>query len=146
MRSTARALAHRRQPGRPAGLATRAGDADVVNTTLALIEPCLDTINVLANIGANPITKLDGVETLSAQSGINDLELWNGLFVTKGTPHEVIDTLAEVGKATMMSDEAQQLMAESGAAVYWQGMEESMARIATDTAQDAELAAIIAGE
>lgn len=123
-----------------------AGDADVVNTTLALIEPCLGTINVLANIGANPIAKLDGVETLSAQSGINDLELWNGLFVTKGTPQEVIDTLAEVGKATMMSDEAQQLMAETGAAVYWQGMEESMARIATDTAKDAELAAIIAGE
>ena len=123
-----------------------AGDADVINTTLALIEPCLDTINVLANIGADPIAKLDGVETLSAQSGINDLELWNGLFVTKGTPQEVIDTLAEIGKATMMSDEAQQLMAETGAAVYWQGMEESMARIAADSAKDMELAGIIAGE
>ena len=123
-----------------------AGDADVINTTLALIEPCLDTINVLANIGENPIGKLDGVDTLSAQSGINNLELWNGLFVTKGTPQEVIDTLAEVGKATMMSDEAQELMAATGAAVYWQGMEESMARIVADSAKDAELAAIIAGE
>ena len=123
-----------------------AGDADVINTTLALIEPCLDTINVLANIGEAPIAKLDGVDTLAAQSGINDLELWNGLFVTKGTPQEVIDTLAEIGKATMMSDEAQQLMAETGAAVYWQGMEESMARIVADSAKDAELAAIIAGE
>jgi tripartite-type tricarboxylate transporter receptor subunit TctC len=123
-----------------------AGDADVINTTLALIEPCLDTINVLANIGENPIGKLDGVDTLSAQSGINNLELWNGLFVTKGTPQEVIDTLAEVGKATMMSDEAQELMAATGAAVYWQGMEESMERIAIDTAKDLELAGIIAGE
>ena len=123
-----------------------AGDADVINTTLALIEPCLDTINVLANIGENPIAKLDGVDTLSAQSGINNLELWNGLFVTKGTPQEVIDTLAEVGKATMMSDEAQELMAATGAAVYWQGMEESMERIAIDTAKDLELAGIIAGE
>jgi tripartite-type tricarboxylate transporter receptor subunit TctC len=123
-----------------------AGDADVINTTLALIEPCLDTINVLANIGENPIAKLDGVDTLSAQSGINNLELWNGLFVTKGTPQEVIDTLAEVGKATMMSDEAQELMAATGAAVYWQGMEESMERIAVDTAKDLELAGIIAGE
>lgn len=123
-----------------------AGDADVINTTLALIEPCLDTINVLANIGADPIARLDGVETLAAQSGINDLELWNGLFVTKGTPQEVIDTLAEIGKATMMSDEAQQLMVETGVAVYWQGTEESMARIATDTAKDLELAGIIAGE
>lgn len=123
-----------------------AGDADVINTTLALIEPCLDKINVLANIGADPIAKLDGVETLSAQSGINDLELWNGLFVTKGTPQEVIDVLAEVGKATMMSDEAQQLMAETGAAVYWQDTAESMARIAADSAKDMELAGIIAGE
>ena len=104
------------------------GDADVVNTTLALIEPCLGEINVLANIGSEPIGKLPGVETLSAQSGINDIELWNGLFVTKGTPQEVIDKLAEIGKATMASDEAQQLMMETGARVYWQNMSESMAR------------------
>ena len=61
------------------------GDADVINTTLALIEPCLGEINVLANIGSEPIGKLPGVQTLAAQAGINDLELWNGLFVTKGT-------------------------------------------------------------
>ena len=48
----------------------------------------------MANIGAEPIGKLDGVQTLAAQSGINDLELWNGLFVKKGTPQEVIDKLA----------------------------------------------------
>ena len=34
------------------------GDADVINTTLALIEPCLDDINVLANIGSEPILSL----------------------------------------------------------------------------------------
>ena len=39
------------------------GDADVINTTLALIEPCLDDLNVLANIGSEPIAKLGGVET-----------------------------------------------------------------------------------
>ncbi len=120
-----------------------AGDADVINTTLALIEPCLDEINILANIGEEPIGKLPGVETLSAQSGINDLELWNGLFVKKGTPQEVIDTLAKVGMETMMSEAAQQLMVETGAAVYWQGMEESMERITVDTAKDLELAGII---
>ncbi len=119
------------------------GDADVINTTLALIEPCLGDINVLANIGANPIAKLDGVETLSAQSGVNDIELWNGLFVKKGTPQEVIDVLADIASATMASDEAQQLMAETGAAVYWQGMEESVARIDADRAKNAELGEII---
>ena len=119
------------------------GDADVINTTLALIEPCLGEINVLANIGSEPIGKLPGVQTLSAQADINDLELWNGLFVTKGTPQEVIDKLAEIGKATMASDEAQQLMKETGARVYWQGMAESMARIDEDRRKAAEIAAMI---
>jgi len=119
------------------------GDADVINTTLALVEPCLKDINILANIGSEPIAKLDGVQTLSAQSGINDLELWNGLFVKKGTPQEVIDVLSEVASATMAGEEAQQLMAETGARVYWQGMEESAARIVTDRAKSDELNAII---
>ena len=119
------------------------GDADVINTTLALIEPCLGEINVLANIGSKPIGKLPGVQTLAAQADINDLELWNGLFVTKGTPQDVIDKLAEIGEATMASDEAQQLMKETGARVYWQGMAESMARIDEDRRKAAEIAAMI---
>ena len=119
------------------------GDADVINTTLALIEPCLGEINVLANIGSEPIGKLPGVQTLAAQADINDLELWNGLFVTKGTPQDVIDKLAEIGEATMASDEAQQLMKETGARVYWQGMAESMARIDEDRRKAAETAAMI---
>lgn len=120
------------------------GDADVINTTLALIEPCLDEINVLANIGSEPIGKLDGVETLAAQSGVNDIELWNGLFVKNGTPQEVIDVLAEITAATMASDEAQALMAETGARVYFQDMDESIARIEADRAKSDELDAIIA--
>ncbi len=115
------------------------GDADVVNTTLALIEPCLDDIKILANIGSEPIGKLDGVETLAAQAGINDIELWNGLFVKKGTSQEVIDVLAEIAKETMMGDEAQQLMTETGARVYWQDAAESAARIEADRAKNAEL-------
>lgn len=114
------------------------GDADVINTTLALIEPCLDEIKVLGNIGADPIAKLEGVQTIAAQSGIAPLELWNGLFVTKGTPQEVIDTIAEVAEKTMASEAAQTLMKETGAAVYWQGQAESAARIAADSATDAE--------
>ena len=119
------------------------GDADVINTTLALIEPCLGEINVLANIGSEPIGKLPGGQTLAAQADINDLELWNGLFVTKGTPQDFIDKLAEIGEATMASDEAQQLMKETGARVYWQGMAESMARIDEDRRKAAEIAAMI---
>ncbi len=119
------------------------GDADVINTTLALIEPCLGEINVLANIGENPIAKLDGVETIAAQSGVNDVELWNGLFVTKGTPQEVIDTIAAVAAKTMASEAAQTLMAETGAAVYWQGQAEAEARITADRAKSAEINEIL---
>ena len=119
------------------------GDADVINTTLALIEPCLGEINVLANIGAEPIAKLEGVQTLAAQSGINDLELWNGLFVKKGTPQEVIDKIAAIAEKAMTSDEAKQMMAETGAAIYWQGQEEAAARIEVDRGKNAELGEII---
>lgn len=119
------------------------GDADVINTTLALIEPCLGDVNVLANIGSEPIAKLDGVGTLSAQSGVNDIELWNGLFVKKGTPQEVIDVLSEIASATMASDAAQQLMAETGARVYWQDMAASTARIDADRAKSAEIDTIL---
>lgn len=121
-----------------------AGDADVINTTLALIEPCLDDLNILANIGTESISKLPEVATLSAQSGINDLELWNGLFVKKGTPQEVIDVLAKITSDVMASDEAQSLMKETGARVYWQNAEESAARIVADRAKSAELNALIA--
>lgn len=120
-----------------------AGDADVINTTLALIEPCLDEIKVLANIGSDPIAKLDGVETIASQAGVPDLELWNGLFVTKGTSQDIIDTIAAVAEKTMAGEAAQKLMKESGAAVYWQGMEESLARIETDRAKTAEIGKLI---
>ena len=109
-----------------------AGDADVINTTLALIEPCLADLNILANIGNDKIGKLPEVETLSSQSGIKDLELWNGLFVTKGTPQEVIDTLAQIAKDTMASDAAQQLMIETGAGVYWQDAATAAERVLND--------------
>jgi len=119
-----------------------AGDADVINTTLALIEPCLGDLNILASIGSEPIAKLDGVDTLAAQAGINDLELWNGLFVTKGTPQEVIDKLAKIAADTMASDEAQTLMKETGARVYWQDADEAAARILADREKNAELKAL----
>ena len=120
------------------------GDADVINTTLALIEPCLGEIKVLANLGTEPIAKLGGVQTLASQSGVNDMELWNGLYVKKGTPQEVIDVLAKIVETTMAGDEAQQLMKETGARVYFQDMKESMARIESDRANSAELEKILA--
>ncbi len=109
-----------------------AGDADVINTTLALIEPCLSEVKILANIGQERIGKLPDVATLSEQSGAADIELWNGLFVKKGTPQEVIDVIADVAQQVINSDEGQTLMAETGARLYWDDTEASLARIASD--------------
>ena len=120
-----------------------AGDADVINTTLALIEPCLDEINILANIGETPIPKLGDVQTLADQSGISKIELWNGLFVKKGTPQEVIDTIAKIAADTMAGEAAQTLMKETGARVYWQGQDESQARIEVDRGLVGELFQLI---
>ena len=119
------------------------GDADVINTTLALIEPCLDDINILANIGEERIGKLPDVETISEQSGINNIELWNGLFVKKGTPQAVKDKIAAIASKTMASKAAQDLMKETGARVYWQNEAVSTARISTDRKKLAELNAIL---
>ena len=119
------------------------GDADVINTTLALIEPCLGDVKVLANIGSERIGKLPDVATLSEQSGVSELELWNGLFVKKGTPQEVIDVIADVAQQVISSDEGQQLMAETGARLYWEGTEEANARIEADRANIAEMNEII---
>ena len=54
------------------------------------------------------------------------------------------NVLAQIAEATMASDEAQTLMRETGARVYWQGMAEAQARIAVDRDKSDELDAIIA--
>ena len=119
------------------------GDADVINTTLALIEPCLGEINVLANIGEERIGKLPNVGTVSEQAGINNIELWNGLFVKKGTPQAVKDKIAAIASKAMAGSAAQDLMKETGARVYWQNESESSARISTDRKKLAELNSIL---
>ncbi|MEZ4608487.1 MAG: hypothetical protein R2865_17280, partial [Deinococcales bacterium] len=45
--------------------------------------------------------------------------LWNGLFVKKGTPQEVKDLLSTVAQRAINSDAAQDLAETTGAAVYW---------------------------
>ena len=60
----------------------------------------------------------------------------------KGTPQAIIDKLAEIASATMAGAEAQQLMKETGARVYWQDQAASEARIVVDRKKLAELNAI----
>jgi len=108
------------------------GDADVINTTLQLILPCLDSVTVLASIGAERISLTPDAPTVAELDPSLNVALWNGLFVHRDTPQEVRDRIAEVAAATVMSDRAQALAAETGALVYWQDAEASTAQIQAD--------------
>ncbi len=108
------------------------GDADVINTTLQLILPCLDEVNVLASIGSERISLTPDSPTVAEIDPSLNVALWNGLFVRSDTPQEVRDRIAEVARATVMSDRAQALAAETGALIYWQDAEESAAQIQQD--------------
>jgi tripartite-type tricarboxylate transporter receptor subunit TctC len=110
------------------------GDADVINTTLQLILPCLDQVNVLVAITGERISKVPDTPTIGEIDDSLDIALWNGLFVTKDTPQDVRDKIAAVARETVMSDRAQAVATETGALVYWMDAEASAAQIETDKA------------
>ncbi|WP_372571146.1 tripartite tricarboxylate transporter substrate binding protein [Ruegeria jejuensis] len=108
------------------------GDADVINTTLQLILPCLDNVKVLTAITDERIPLVPDAPAIGElDEGLN-IALWNGLFVTKDTPQDVREKIIEVAKETVMSERAQKVAAETGALVYWQGADESTTRISND--------------
>ncbi|TNF17461.1 MAG: tripartite tricarboxylate transporter substrate binding protein [Rhodobacteraceae bacterium] len=108
------------------------GDVDVINTTLQLILPCLDTVKVLASIGGARIPLTPDTPTVAELAPDLDVSLWNGLFVRKDTPQEARDKIIAVARETVMSERAQNLAAETGALVYWQDAEAVKAQIAKD--------------
>jgi len=108
------------------------GDADVINTTLQLILPCLDTVKVLVAITDERISLVPDAPTIGELDESLNIALWNGLFVVKDTPQDVRDKIIAVAKETVMSDRAQEVAAQTGALVYWQDAEESAARIQKD--------------
>ncbi len=111
------------------------GDADVINTTLQLILPCLDDVKVLLAItGDQRIGLLPDVPAIGEVSPELSIALWNGLFVTKDTPQDVRDKIIAVASKTVMSDRAQKIAADTGAVVYWQDATASADRIASDRA------------
>ncbi|MBB97708.1 MAG: transporter, partial [Rhodobacteraceae bacterium] len=109
------------------------GDADVINTTLQLILPCLDDVKVLVSITDERIPLVPDAPAIGELDDSLDIALWNGLFVTKDTPQDVRDKIIAVAKESVMSERAQAVAAETGALVYWQGPEDSATRIETDT-------------
>ncbi len=108
------------------------GDVDVMNTTLQLVLPCLDDINVLASIGEERIGLTPDTPTVGELDPSLTLSLWNGLFVHKDTPADVREKIIAVAEETMASDRAKDFMAQTGALVYWQNAEDTAARIEAD--------------
>ena len=115
------------------------GDADVINTTVQLVLPCLDDIKALASITGERIPVLPDTPTMAEQVPGLGISLWNGLFVPKGTPQSVKDKLAAVAERVVMSDKAQKLSQETGGLVYWQNAEQAAARIDADYAAIEEM-------
>lgn len=110
------------------------GDVDVMNTTLQLVLPCLDTIKVLASVTADRISLTPDAPTVVELVPELDMDLWNGLFIHKDTPADVREKIIAVAKETMASERAQKLAADTGGAVYWQGPEDTAARIESNKA------------
>jgi tripartite-type tricarboxylate transporter receptor subunit TctC len=108
------------------------GDADVINTTLQLILPCLDEVTMLAAMTSERIAILPETPTIGELAPELDISTWNGLFVHEETPQDVRDKIIAVARETIASDRAQQVAEETGALVYWMDAEASEAQIAAD--------------
>ena len=108
------------------------GDADVINTTLQLIQPCLDDVKVLASITTERISLTPDTPTLGEIDPTLGMTLWNGLFVNKDTPQDVRDKIIAVAKKSMASDRAQEVAKNTGASIYWMDAEASAKQIESD--------------
>lgn len=117
------------------------GDIQVINTTMATVLPCLDKVKVLAAYTDTPLSLFPDAPLLRDAAPGNDVTLWNGLFVPKGTPQEVKDKIAAIAKTAMESDRAKDIAKNTGAGVYWMGEAEAKARIDADYAKTEALAA-----
>ena len=119
------------------------GDVDVMNTTLQLVLPCLDSVKVLASIGGDRISLTPDTPTVGELVPELDIALWNGLFVHKDTPQDVRDKIIAVAEKTIASERVQSIAAETGALVYWQPAEEATAQIAKDIETFATIGAML---
>ena len=109
------------------------GDVDVINTTLQLILPCIDDVNVLANIGGERLSLTPDSPTVSELAPELTVSLWNGLFVHKDVPQDARDKISAAAQKALQSERAQNLIGETGVLIYWKDAAESQAQIESDT-------------
>lgn len=110
------------------------GDVDVINTTLQLVLPCLDTVKVLASVTGGRISITPDTPTVSEIVPELDIALWNGLFVHKDTPADARAKIRDVAMRVMQSDMAMKLSEDTGALIYWQDVEQANEQIERDIA------------
>ncbi len=115
------------------------GDVDVMNTTIQLVLPCLDKINILAAVTDERLPMVPDSPTVKELDPSLTITLWNGLFVHKDVPAEARAKLAAVAKKTIASARAQEFAKKTGAQVYWKDAAASQAQIDADTATLDEL-------
>ncbi len=109
------------------------GDVDVINTTLQLILPCLDKVNVLASIGNERISLTPDTPTVAELHPDLNVALWNGLFVRKDTPADAREKIAAAAQKALQTEKAQNLIGETGVLIYWLDADASNAQIERDS-------------
>lgn len=108
------------------------GDVDVMNSIAGLVQPCLDELKVLATVTADRISLTPDAPTASELAPELDIVLWNGLFVRKGTPEDVIEKIEAAAIQAISSDAARDYVETNGAQIYWKARLEAEALIAKD--------------
>ncbi len=119
------------------------GDADVINTTLQSIMPCIDDVKLLASITESRLPNIPDTPTVGEYDSSLGLSLWNGLFVRKETPADIRQKIVDVAKQTVKSSRAQKLAQETGALVYWLDDKAAAQRIVVDRGTLGEIAKIL---
>ncbi len=119
------------------------GDVDVMNTTLQLVLPCLDKVNILASVTGARISLTPDARTVGEIDPELKIALWNGLFVHKDTPADIRAKIIAVAEKTVASSQAQDLATKTGASVYWMNAAASTAQIKSDIATTAAIGKIL---
>jgi len=122
------------------------GDADVINTTLQQVLPCLGDLKILVSITDSRIPLTPDVPTVGELAPDLALTTWNGLFVHRDTPAEARARIAAVAERVVLGETAQRIAAETGAEVFWQDAATATARIAHDMETLARIAEYVPEE
>ena len=108
------------------------GDVDVMNTTMSLVSPCLKDLKVLATVTEERLALTPDAPAVAELAPDLDVVLWNGLFVPKGTPDDVIAKIESAAVAAINSSDALDYVAGNGAPLYWKDREASRKQILKD--------------